>query len=368
MVPVYSIACTLSVEFYKQNVYLASIYEFYESLVIAAFFLLLCQFLHPDRITLQRAFSLVEPKPWIHPIRFLIVHIGRRKDRSTIWFCVFQLCLVKFLGALVKCITEAADVYCEESSSASHARLWVMIIEILSLVTAMMCLLQFYQQTKKELGAHQPLLKFLAIKLVVFLFYVQSFIFSLLMKDDGPIKPTATISYPSWAVRIPNTILCFEMAAVSILHIFAYPHEPYRFRLEATDGSNRDDFRARDHDQHPLRQIAVTRNHDSSTQEHDDACRGGARRLHRAAEPHEYVGQFKWKALVDTLNIVDIISAVITGSRWLVAERREAAARAAAVDSDHDYPYSASDIRRGKTGDLSQALGRVQVTTSSMTL
>lgn len=86
-------------------------------------------------------------------------------------------------------------MYCEESSSASHARLWVcwrfplweyrdlvaddrgtqvMIIEILSLVTAMMCLLQFYQQTKKELAAHQPLLKFLAIKLVVFLFYVQS--------------------------------------------------------------------------------------------------------------------------------------------------------------------------------------------------
>lgn len=50
----------------------------------------------------------------------------------------------------------------------------IMIIEILSLVTAMMCLLQFYQQTKKELAAHQPLLKFLAIKLVVFLFYVQS--------------------------------------------------------------------------------------------------------------------------------------------------------------------------------------------------
>lgn len=49
-----------------------------------------------------------------------------------------------------------------------------MVIEILSLVTAMMCLLQFYQQTKKELETHQPLLKFLAIKLVVFLFYVQT--------------------------------------------------------------------------------------------------------------------------------------------------------------------------------------------------
>lgn len=150
MVPIYTIACTLSIEFYRQHVYLASIYEFYESLVIAAFFLLLCQLLHPDPTTLRQAFSLVEPKPWIHPIRFLVVHIGRRRDRSvdglkwfnvrlempstvggtadfskTIWFCVFQFCIVKFLGALVKCITEAADVYCEESNSVSHAKIWV---------------------------------------------------------------------------------------------------------------------------------------------------------------------------------------------------------------------------------------------------
>jgi hypothetical protein len=57
---------------------------------------------------------------------------------------------------------------------ADDRGLQVMIIEILSLVTAMMCLLQFYQQTKKELEAHQSLLKFIAIKLVVFLFYVQN--------------------------------------------------------------------------------------------------------------------------------------------------------------------------------------------------
>lgn len=57
---------------------------------------------------------------------------------------------------------------------ADDLDLQVMVIEILSLVTAMMCLLQFYQQTKKELEAHQSLLKFVAIKLVVFLFYVQN--------------------------------------------------------------------------------------------------------------------------------------------------------------------------------------------------
>lgn len=49
-----------------------------------------------------------------------------------------------------------------------------MVIEILSLVTAMMCLLQFYHQTKEQIKQHNALLKFAAIKIVVFIFYVQS--------------------------------------------------------------------------------------------------------------------------------------------------------------------------------------------------
>ncbi|PSN67366.1 DUF300-domain-containing protein, partial [Corynespora cassiicola Philippines] len=237
MVPIYSIACLLSIPFYKAHVYIASIYEFYESLVIASFFLLLCRYLHLDLPSLRRAFSLLIPKPWIYPIRFFRMYIFRRKTAHTvdglrwfsiIWAAVFQFCIVKFLGALVKCITEATNVYCKESNSIHHARIWVQILEILSLVTAMLCLLQFYSQTKSFLAPHQPLLKFVAIKLVVFLFYVQSFTISLLTKSSGPLSPTPQISYPSLTVGIPNTLLCVEMAAVSILHLWAYPWKAHR--------------------------------------------------------------------------------------------------------------------------------------------
>jgi hypothetical protein len=50
----------------------------------------------------------------------------------------------------------------------------VMIIEILSMTLSMMCVVQFYQQTKKELEAHQTLLKFLAIQVVLIIFYTQN--------------------------------------------------------------------------------------------------------------------------------------------------------------------------------------------------
>ncbi|CAG2011112.1 unnamed protein product [Fusarium graminearum] len=76
---------------------------------------------------------------------------------------VLQFCVVKFLGALFKCITEAAG-----------------------------------------------------------------FIFGFITKPGGPAKTTAYISYPSWAVGIPNALLCIEMVFASVLHLYAFPYRPYK--------------------------------------------------------------------------------------------------------------------------------------------
>jgi hypothetical protein len=97
MVPIYAITCTVSIVVYQQHIYLAIIYGLYESLVIVSFFLLLCHLLHPNRTTLQRAFSIVEPKPWIQPIRFLVVHIGRGSGQSVDGRKWFNVSLQSFL-------------------------------------------------------------------------------------------------------------------------------------------------------------------------------------------------------------------------------------------------------------------------------
>ncbi|KAM0227202.1 hypothetical protein ACHAPO_011739 [Fusarium lateritium] len=235
MVPVYSVACLCSIIFYRQHIYIAATYEFYESLVIAAFFLLLCQLLHVNTATLQTDLAELQPKPWIPPIRLVAYCFGNKTGKAlnghrwfnTICVGVLQFCVVKFFGALVKCITEAAGVYCKDSNSFSHAKIWVMIIEIISLVSAMMCLLQFYKEIRHRIAEHQPMLKFSAIKLVIMVFYIQSFVFSFITKPGGPVKPSGSISYPSWAVGIPNTLLCIEMVFASILHLYAFPYRPY---------------------------------------------------------------------------------------------------------------------------------------------
>ncbi|KAH8589064.1 organic solute transporter Ostalpha-domain-containing protein, partial [Bisporella sp. PMI_857] len=321
MVPVYTIACTLSIQFYKKNVYIASVYEFYESLVIAAFFLLLCRYLHFDLESLQRAFILVEPKPWIHPIRFFVVYIGRNKKGRTedgqkwfniIWVGVFQFCVIKALGALIKCITEAAGVYCEESNNASHAKIWIMVIEILSLVTAMLSLLQFYKQTKLELAPHRPLLKFVAIKLVIFLFYVQSFIFNMLTKEGGAIKPSAKFSYPSWAVGVPNALLCMEMAVISVLHLWAYPWDLYR----------------------PSQPSVLI----------------------------DYGGFLGWRAFVDALNFIDLLQSVARAFYWLFVQRRRNKTAQGLGQMQNEHYNDMGRTGRSKLSSLSEALAAIEQT------
>lgn len=93
MVPVYSIACVFSIIFYRDHIYFAAIYEFYESLVIAAFFLLLCQLLHVNTATLQADLAQLQPKPWIPPIRLVAYCFGNKTGRAVNGQRWFNVCL-----------------------------------------------------------------------------------------------------------------------------------------------------------------------------------------------------------------------------------------------------------------------------------
>lgn len=75
-----------------------------------------------------------------------------------------------------------------------------------------------------------------------------------------------------------------------------------------------------------------------------------------------------WQALVDALNFFDVVFAVVTASRWPMAERRKDAARVSAVEYERECPHSAGDIRRRKTSDVSQALDAAQAQMSSTRL
>ena len=97
----------------------------------------------------------------------------------------------------------------------------------------MYCLIQFYYQLRVDLAPHRPLLKVVAIKLVIFLSFWQSFLISILTSSTlKVVEPTAKIQYPDLKVGIPSLLLCIEMAIFSILHLFAFPYSPYERGIE----------------------------------------------------------------------------------------------------------------------------------------
>ena len=124
---------------------------------------------------------------------------------------------------------------------------------------------------------------------------MSQFIFDQLLKDDGAMQPSRNISYPSWAVGIPNTILAFEMALMSILHIWAYPYAPYK----------------------PPSVGSVLELEDASSENHTDGSPFVSRRPFQATVSESQGGVFGWKVIRDVLNMMDIVQAAITAFRYM---------------------------------------------------
>lgn len=101
------------------------------------------------------------------------------------------------------------------------------MVESIAVFIAMYCVIQFYIQLKEGLAIHRPFLKVLAIKLVIFLSFWQSFAISIGTSTLDIVKPNATLAYPDLKVGIPSLLLCFEMALFAILHLWAFPWRPY---------------------------------------------------------------------------------------------------------------------------------------------
>lgn len=157
----------------------------------------------------------------------------------------------------------------------------------------MYCVIQFYVQLKNELSDHKPFLKVLAIKGVIFLSFWQSTAISLATSEFNILSSSSKLQYPDISTGIPAMLLCFEMFLFSILHIFAYPWKPYR-------------------------QDAPIIYYPSP----NPSVPSGKENVHIPPSG----GKFGFKAIMNALNLWDVIKAFGRGMRWLfvgVKHRRE---------------------------------------------
>jgi hypothetical protein len=187
-----------------------------------------------------------------------------------IWTGVFQYCFIRVFMTITAVVTQILGRYCLESLDPVFAHIWVMGIEAVAVTIAMYSIIQFYYQVRRDIAEHSPLIKVLAIKLVIFLSFWQTIAISLLT-SSGAIKPTSKFR------------LCIEMAFFAFFHLFAFSWRDYTtsskiYQQELTAGE----------------------------------------------DPAQYQGGFLGiKAIADAANPWDIIKAVARAGRWLFVGHRK---------------------------------------------
>lgn len=125
-------------------------------------------------------------------------------------------------------VTQYFDVYCESSNMPWFAHIWVLVVNAVAVTIAMYLLIQFYVQLRHDLAQHSPFMKVLAIKLVIFFSFWQTFVISVLTSSTFHVlEANDYLAFPDLYVGVPSLLICVEMAIFAVMHIFAYPHKPY---------------------------------------------------------------------------------------------------------------------------------------------
>ncbi|KUI66940.1 hypothetical protein VM1G_02451 [Cytospora mali] len=144
------------------------------------------------------------------------------------WFLIFQYAPVQVLVSIFTDITQAANVYCENSSKTYFAHLWLQLIHNVSLVLAVMSVLGFYKLLKTELYGHKPLSKLFAFKLMVGINFLMGIIFWILNDlNPSPLTPNSKMNQADMTVGIPALVNCLIMVPFSIFFHYAYDVGPY---------------------------------------------------------------------------------------------------------------------------------------------
>ncbi|CAE6489336.1 unnamed protein product [Rhizoctonia solani] len=218
----------LSYRFIDHYVYLSLVYIVYEAFALSAFLYLMIQYVSNAAATssIQEALAKKDktklPPPWCcfryRPTKTSFIHMVK-------WL-VFQFVIIRPSVSVISIILHALGVLCPSTMSPAHPNLWLTLIDLLSMVTAMYGLLLFYTLTRQELHGHRPLLKFAIIKIIVALSVTQEFVFKLLHTSDT-IKPTANWSGTEVADGLNAFALTIEMTFISVIMLGAYSASEY---------------------------------------------------------------------------------------------------------------------------------------------
>lgn len=244
MVPIYSLDSWVALKYPKIAIYVDTWRECYEAYVIYNFMIFLTNYL---TIRFPNLMLHLEAKDQQDHLPPLCCCPPWAMGEMLLFRCklgVLQYTVVRPITTVTALVCEILGVYDEGNFSFSNAWTYLVILNNLSQLFAMYCLLLFYKVLKEELSPIKPVGKFLCVKLVVFVSFWQAVLIALLVKV-GVISEKRTWEWQSAeavATGLQDFIICIEMFFAAIAHHYTFSYKPYVH--EAEEGSCFDSFLA----------------------------------------------------------------------------------------------------------------------------
>ncbi|KZP10495.1 DUF300-domain-containing protein [Athelia psychrophila] len=225
--PVYATISFFSYRFFRDYTYYFLAESIYEALAVAAFLMLLINYVGES--TEERKAILAEKEKKKIPFPFCCWRFRPSKPyfMHTLKWAVLQYCLFRPLISLAGVITEAYNVLCPEQYSIHFAEVYLDSFDFVSFSIALYALIVFYALTRENLKGRAPLAKFLSIKLIVFFTFYQGFVFSVL-QSHNVIKGSQFWTSTNVANGLQALCTCVEMVVFSALMMWSFSSAPYR--------------------------------------------------------------------------------------------------------------------------------------------
>ncbi|GAA6228372.1 transmembrane protein 184C-like [Lates japonicus] len=244
MVPIYSLDSWLALRYPTLAIYVDTCRECYEAYVIYNFLVFLLNFLSNQYPSLVLMLEVQQQQPHLPP---LCCCPPWPMGEVLLFRCklgVLQYTVVRPVTTVIALICQLCGVYDEANFSFRNAWSYLVIINNISQLFAMYCLLLLYRALREELTPIRPVGKFLCVKLVVFVSFWQAVLIAFLVKV-GVISDKHTWDWDSVeavATGLQDFIICIEMFLAAIAHHYTFTYKPYV--QEAEEGSCFDSFLA----------------------------------------------------------------------------------------------------------------------------
>ncbi|KAK4541397.1 hypothetical protein LTR36_007998 [Oleoguttula mirabilis] len=203
---------------YATAQYIDPIGDVYESFCLCALFLLYLQFAAPGGTFGPEMFEAVKDADEGTRLGFDWPQIT--------WLFVFQYPVTELIATIILEVTEALDDFCSQSLSPQYGHLWQLLISSVGVGCAVGAILKYYGRMKAMMKVRRGLAKLVCFKLIVFVRFVQAWVFSILLQYKV-IKTSTTLSYNDILYGLPALLTCVEMVLFAAAFWFAYSSTEY---------------------------------------------------------------------------------------------------------------------------------------------